>query len=44
MPYKCCYYEYETKSGIKGKGCHEISKNTYEYYLELIDKYEKENN
>ena len=42
MPYKCCYYEYETKSGIKGKGCHEISKNTYDRINDYIEEKKKE--
>ena len=41
-PYKCCYYEYTTKNGVKGKGCREISKKNYDGLNDYIDATKKE--
>ena len=42
-PYKCCYYEYTTESGKKGKGCREISKKNYDGLNDYIDATKKSN-
>ena len=42
MPYKCCYYE-STKDGTKKKGCHEISKKTYDRLDDYIQELKTRN-
>ena len=41
--YICCYYEYTTNNGVKGKGCREISKKNYDGLNDYIDATKKSN-
>ena len=43
MPYKCCYYEFTQDDGSKRKGCHEISKKSYDRLDDYIQEKKTEN-